>query len=57
MKTSGHGNDALMMLVPAGVLMGVSVVMAGGPAEALKAMNTIVGDIATVVITFVRSLL
>jgi hypothetical protein len=46
MQTSGHGNDALMILVPVGVLVAVCVILFGGPAEALAAVNTIVGDTA-----------
>ncbi len=46
MQTSGHGNDALMILVPIGVLVAVGVILFGGPKEALEAVNTIVGDTA-----------
>jgi hypothetical protein len=44
MQTSGHGNDALMILVPVGVLVAVSVILFGGPAQTLEIINTIVGE-------------
>ena len=34
MQTSGHGNDALMIVVPVGVALIVGVLLCGGPAEA-----------------------
>ena len=46
MQTSGHGNDALMILVPIVVLVAVGIILFGGPAEALDAVNAIVGDTA-----------
>jgi hypothetical protein len=56
MQTSGHGNDALMILVPAGVLVAVGVMLFGGPAEALEAINAIVGEIARVTMDVVSAL-
>lgn len=46
MQTSGHGNDALMILVPVGVLLAVGIILFGGPAEALDAVNAFVGETA-----------
>jgi hypothetical protein len=46
MQTSGYGNDALLILVPVGVLVAVAVILFGGPTEALNALNTIVGETA-----------
>jgi len=56
MRTSGHGHDALMILVPLGVLVAVSLTLFGGPAEALEAVNTIVGEAARATMTAVRAL-
>jgi hypothetical protein len=56
MQTSGHGNDALMILVPVGVLVAVGVILFGGPAEALDAVNAIVGDTARTAMTLVSAL-
>ena len=44
MKTGGHGNEALMILVPLGVLAAFAVILTGGPVEALQVVNTIVGE-------------
>ena len=46
MQTSGHGNDALMILVPTGVAVVVGVILFGGPTNALEAVNNIVRDVA-----------
>ena len=46
METSGHGNDALMILVPVGVAVVVGVILFGGPTDAVEAVNAIVGEIA-----------
>ena len=46
MQTSGHGNDALMILVPVGVVIVVGVILFGGPREAVEAINSIVRDVA-----------
>ena len=56
MRTSGHGNDSLIMLVPFGVLVGVGVMLFGGPGETLEVINRIVGDIARGAIGMVGSL-
>jgi len=57
MRTSGHGNDALMILVPAGVTVVVAVMLFGGPAEALHAVNDFMRDAARVVLETVNGLL
>jgi hypothetical protein len=46
MQTSGHGNDALMILVPVAVTVVVGVILFGGPTDAVEALNAIVGEIA-----------
>jgi len=46
MQTSGHGNDALMVLVPVGVAVVVGVILFGGPTNALEAVNNIVRNVA-----------
>ena len=56
MRTSGYGNDGLLMLIPAGVLVAVGVMLFGGPAETLEAINTIVGDTARATIKVVSAL-
>ena len=57
MKTSGYGNDWLMMTVPLGVTVMVAVYFAGGPTHALEFVNDAVRTIAYHVDTFVRALL
>ena len=37
MQTSGHGNDALMILVPIGVLVIAGMIFFGGPRKRSKA--------------------
>ena len=56
MRTSGHGNDTLMVLVPVGVLVGVGVLLAGGPMELLEASNSIVVSALAAVVSFARTL-
>jgi hypothetical protein len=55
MQTSGHGNDSLMILVPAGVAVVVGVILFGGPAEAVEAINNIVRDVANEAMTLVSA--
>ena len=56
MQTSGHGNDAVMILVPVGVSIVVGVILFGGPAEAVEAVNTMVREIAYQVMALVSAL-
>ena len=56
MRTSGHGNDALITLVPIGVALAVGVILFGGPVEALEFINTFVGETARVTMSVVSSL-
>ena len=53
MQTIGHGNDALMILVPLGVAVVVGVILFGGPMEAIEAINNIVRDVASEAMTLV----
>jgi hypothetical protein len=55
MNTSGHGYDALMILVPAGVLVIVGIILFGGPVEAFDAVNTFVGETARATMRVVSS--
>ena len=49
MRTSGRGNDTLLILVPIAVSVVVGVVLAGGPANAIDTLNAIVREaVATV---------
>jgi hypothetical protein len=56
MQTSGHGNDALMILVPVGVLVIAGIILFGGPEEALDAVNAIVGEAVTAAVTAVSTM-
>ena len=56
MRTSGYGNDGLIVLVPVGVLLAIGVMLFGGPAETLQAINTMVGDTARATMRVVASL-
>jgi hypothetical protein len=47
MQTSGHGNDSLMILVPVGVSIVVGVILFGGPAETVEAINAMVRDLVS----------
>ena len=51
MHTSGHGNDALMILVPIAVSVVVGAILFGGPTEALEAINNMVRDVASEAMT------
>ena len=51
MQTSGHGNDALLILVPVTVSVVIGVILFGGPMEAVEAINTIVRDVASEAMT------
>jgi len=44
MQTTGHGNETLMILIPAGVLVGVAIILFGGPKEAFEIVNGLVGE-------------
>jgi hypothetical protein len=57
MQTSGHGYDAFMVWVPLGVLVAVGVMLFGGPAETLDAVNAFVGDLARGTIRVIHALL
>jgi len=56
MRTGGYGNDGLIMLIPAGVLVLVGVMLYGGPAETLQAINAMVGDTARATMRVVAAL-
>ncbi len=56
MRTGGHGNDSLILLVPVGVGVFVGIMLFGGPAEAFSAINAIVGETARATMGIVRAL-
>ena len=56
MQTSGHGNDALMILVPVGVAIIAGTILFGGPAETVEAVDAMVRTIAYEVIALVSAL-
>lgn len=56
MRTGGHGNDGLIILVPIGVLLAVGVMLFGGPTETLHRINTFVGDTARFTLKFVSAI-
>ena len=45
MNTSGHGNDALIIVVPVGVAVIVGVILFGGPTNALQAIDAFVREV------------
>jgi hypothetical protein len=55
MQTSGNGNDGLMILFSIGVTVIVGVILFGGPANAVEAINNIVGDMAREAMTMVSA--
>ncbi|HEU4937608.1 MAG TPA: hypothetical protein VFT39_14195 [Vicinamibacterales bacterium] len=55
MRTSGYGNDGLMILVPVGVSAIIGTVLFGGPAHALEAVNGIVRDVVHHVLSLVSA--
>jgi hypothetical protein len=57
MDTGGHGNDALMILVPVGVSIVIGVILFGGPAETLEAANDFVREVVYYATEFVSALL
>jgi hypothetical protein len=56
MRTGGYGNDGLIVLIPVGVLLAVGVMLFGGPAETLDAINRFVGDTARATVRVVAAL-
>jgi hypothetical protein len=55
MQTSGNGNDRLMILFSVGVTVVVGVMLFGGPANAVDAINNIVRNVAYEVQTVVSA--
>ena len=45
MRTGGHGNDSWMIFLTLAISMVVGTILFGGPAEAVEAVITLVGDI------------
>jgi hypothetical protein len=56
MRTSGRGNDSLIILMPVAVGVIVSVMLFGGPRQTLDTLNTIVGETARAAMTMMRAL-
>jgi len=57
MRTGGHGNDALMILMTVGVAFVIGVIVFGGPNEALDAIRELLGDVAGLAREAIGSLL
>jgi len=57
MQTSGHGNDRLMIVVPAGVALIVGVLLFGGPAEALEVVNELAREVVQLGLEIIHGLL
>ena len=55
MRTSGHGNDSLLILVSVGVSVVVGIIIFGGPTNALEAVNNIVRNVANEAIALVSA--
>ena len=55
MQTGGHGNDSLMVLAPIGVAVVVGVILFGGPANTVEAINSMVRDLANGAMTLVSA--
>jgi hypothetical protein len=55
MQTSGNGNDGLMILFSVGVTVVVGVMLFGGPANVVEAINNIVRGIAYGAMTMVNA--
>jgi hypothetical protein len=51
----GHGNDALLRLVPLGVVVVVGVILYDGPMGAFEAIKNIVRDVASDAVTLVST--
>jgi hypothetical protein len=45
MRTGGHGDDSLMVVLPIGVAVVVGVILFGGPTNAVEAINSLVRDL------------
>jgi hypothetical protein len=56
MRTSGYGNDSLIMVVPVCVFVAVGIWLYGGPAETFGAINSMVGDAARATLRVVSEL-
>ena len=54
MRTSGQGSEGLLILSAVGVLLGVGVVLAGGPREFLGAVNSGLQKLAEGVTEWIR---
>ena len=55
MRTSGYGNDGLMILVPVGVSAIIGTVLLGGPTNALQAVNGIIRDVIHQILALVSA--
>ena len=53
MRTSGYGNDGLMILVPVGVSVIIGTVLLGGPTNALEAVNRVVGNVVHQIVALI----
>jgi hypothetical protein len=56
MRTSGRGNDTVLLFVPVLVTILAGVIIAGGPAEAAQSVTAFLRDAAHDAVAFVNSL-
>ena len=56
MRTSGKGNDLLIIVIPGGILVAFVMWMYGGPSEFFKALNSMLRDLTELVSGLVSSL-
>jgi len=55
MNTSGHGNDGLIAFVPLGVVVIVGVVLFGGTANAMEAIDVFVREVVYTVANVINA--
>ena len=57
MRTSGHGDDRPMVLLPIAIAIVIAVMLLGGPTATLEIINDMVRDVAHAVLRTVDGLL
>jgi hypothetical protein len=56
MNTSGHGNDGLISFVPLGVAVSVGVILLGGTANAMEAIDAFVREVVYTAANLINTL-